>query len=112
VTRRVDALRRIIDAGTDADDVLRTVVDSMVESGDARWAGIAFTEGGSLRLGPQRGDVDEMPRERISISYDGAVVGELRVAGDVHRDELEAIAALIAPYVLIGWDTDGEAWEP
>ncbi len=48
----------------------------------------------------------------IPIAYENAVVGELWVDGEVECDELEQIAVLIAPYVLIGWDTDGEAWDP
>ena len=27
-------------------------------------------------------------------------------------DEIERVAELIAPFVLIGWDTGGETWQP
>jgi hypothetical protein len=108
----VDAVRDIVEHGTEADDVLRAVVDALVSTGEIRWAGIAFTEDEALRLGPARGEADEAHRERVPVEYDGATVGELWADGEVHRDELERIAALIAPYVLIGWDTGGEAWEP
>ena len=46
------------------------------------------------------------------ILFQGALVGELWVDGGRERAELERIAALVAPYVLIGWDTDGETWDP
>ena len=108
----VDAVRGIVEQGVDADDVLRAVVDALVSTGEIRWAGIAFTEDEALRLGPSRGEPEEVRRERVPVEYDGAAVGELWADGDVRRDELERIAALIAPYVLIGWDTGGEAWEP
>jgi hypothetical protein len=39
-------------------------------------------------------------------------VGELWADGDVEREDLEQIAVLIGPHVLIGWDTGGEVWEP
>ena len=108
----VDAVRDIVERGAEADDVLRAVVDALVSTGEIRWAGIAFTEDGALRIGPTRGEQDEGHRERVSVEYDGATVGELWADGEVRRDDLERIAALIAPYVLIGWDTGGEAWEP
>jgi hypothetical protein len=108
----VDAVRDIVERGAEADDVLRAVVDALVATGEIRWAGIAFTEDAALRLGPVRGEQDEGHRERVRVEYDGATVGELWADGEVRRDELERIAALIAPYVLIGWDTGGEAWEP
>jgi len=108
----VEAVRDIVEHGTEADDVLRAVVDALLSTGEVRWAGIAFTEDEALRLGPARGDPDEARRTRVPVEYEGATVGELWTDGDVRRGELQRIAALIAPYVLIGWDTDGEAWEP
>jgi hypothetical protein len=108
----VDAVRDIVEHGADADDVLRAVVDALVSTGEIRWAGIAFTEDDALRLGPARGEPDAGGRKRVPVEYDGATVGELWADGEVNRDELERIAALIGPYVLIGWDTGGEAWEP
>jgi hypothetical protein len=108
----VDAVRRIVEGGGEADDVLRAIVDTFAASEDVRWAGIAFVEDDVLRLGPGRGEPDETRRVRVPIVYDGAAVGELWVDGAARRDELEGVARLIAPYVLIGWDTGGEAWEP
>ena len=108
----VDAVRHVIEQGGEADEVLRAVVDSVGARPGVTWVGIAFAEGSILVLGPSRGDPDEERRERVPIAYDGAPVGELWVDGAVRRDDLEQVAALIAPYVLIGWDTGGEGWEP
>jgi len=112
VSGAVDAVRHVIEQGGEADEVLRAVVDSVGARPGVTWVGIAFAEGGVLALGPSRGDPDDERRERVPIAYDGAPVGELWVDGAVRRDELEQVAALIAPYVLIGWDTGGEGWEP
>jgi hypothetical protein len=108
----VESIRGIVEQGVEADDALRAVIDALVSTADIRWAGIAFTEDDALRLGPSRGEPDETRRECVPVEYDGATVGELWVDGNVRRDDLERIARLIAPYVLIGWDTDGEAWVP
>jgi len=108
----LDTVTRVVEEGGDADDVLRAVVDSVGTDPDVAWVGIAFAEGDTLVLGPARGDPDEERRERIPIAYDGAVVGELWADGAIRREELERVAAVIAPYVLIGWDTGGETWEP
>jgi len=48
----------------------------------------------------------------VPIAFQDAVVGELWVDGTSDRATLDRIASLIAPQVLIGWDTGGEAWEP
>jgi hypothetical protein len=108
----VDAVRDIVERGVEADDILRDVVEALVSTDEIRWAGIAFAEDDALHLGPALGEPDETFRERIPVEYDGAVVGELWADGAAQRGDLERIASLIAPYVLIGWDTGGEAWEP
>ena len=108
----VEAVRKIVEEGGEPDDVLRAVVDSVGAAAEVHWVGIAFAEDGTFVLGPSRGDPDEARRERVIIAYDGAAVGELWADGTIRLDELEQVAALIAPHVLIGWDTGGEAWEP
>jgi hypothetical protein len=45
------------------------------------------------------------------VSYNGERIGELEAAG-VDEAFLERIAVLLAEYVLLGWDTGGETWEP
>ena len=109
---QLESVRRIVDEETDADDVLRAVVTAVASAPGNSWAGIAFLEDGVLRLGPAAGQPDTDRRERLPITYEDGAVGELWVDGVVERDELEQIAAVIGPYVLIGWDTGGEAWEP
>ena len=105
-------IEEILTQGGEADDVLRGVVAALAEHPDVDWAGIAFVEDGSLRLGPSSGDPDENSRQRTPISFQGSTVGELWLDGELPVTELERIAAVIAPLVLIGWDTDGEAWDP
>ncbi len=106
------AVSEIVERGGDADDVLRDVVFALAQLSDVSWAGIAFVEDGTLRLGPAAGREDEARRVRAPVSFQGAPVGELWVDGALSADDLGRVAALLAPLVLIGWDTGGEAWEP
>ena len=105
-------LEEILERGADADDVLRDVVDHLAGQPEIAWAGVSFREGDKLVLGPQAGTADEARRVRTKIAYDGDEVGELAVDGSPAPELLERVAAAIAPYVLLGWDTGGEAWEP
>ncbi len=105
-------IAEILERGGDADDTLRQVVSALAARPDVSWAGIAFVEEGVLRLGPAAGHEDDVGRVRTEVSFHDAKVGELWVDGTLPQDELAPIAALIAPLVLIGWDTGGAAWEP
>ena len=105
-------LEEIHGHGADADDVLRDVVHHLASLPEIAWAGVSFREGEELVLGPQAGTADETRRVRTTIAYDGVEVGELGVDGTPSPELLERVAAAIAPYVLLGWDTGGEAWEP
>jgi hypothetical protein len=111
-SRALEALDRILNRGGDADDVLRSTVAVLVDEPGIAWAGIAFREEGSLVLGPQAGEPDEQRRTRVPVLYQGSAVGELWVDGDMERDFLDRVAAIVSHHVLIGWDTRGEAWEP
>ncbi len=111
-SRALDALDRVLRQHTEADEILRQTVHALLEDPTIRWAGIAFVENGETTLGPSAGDADEARRERIPIVYRGTKVGELWIDGEADRALLERIAFLVAEYVLIGWDTRGEAWEP
>ena len=62
-------------------------------------------------LGPEAGEPDQAHRMRVPITFQGVLVGELWAAAP-DRTMLETVASLIAPQVLIGWDTAGETWEP
>ena len=106
------AIERILDRGSDADDVLRDVV--AVLHGDYSWVGISFVEEGKLVLGPALGEQTVEPT-RIPISYENSVVAELGIVGEIGPEDrafLERVALLIAPFCLVGWDTGGEAWSP
>ena len=48
----------LVENGGEPDDVLRAVVERLVEPPRPRWAGILFVEGGELVLGPQAGAPD------------------------------------------------------
>ncbi len=48
----------------------------------------------------------------MPVSFQDAVVGELAVDGDAEPAFLARVAEQISAYVLLGWDTSGEAWEP
>jgi hypothetical protein len=106
----VEAVGRLIEQGSEADELLRGVVAILHER--YTWVGISFVEEADLVLGPSEGEQTEEPMQ-IPISYDGKVVAELRVSGgDQDRTSLEQVAELIAPYCLVGWDTGGETWLP
>jgi hypothetical protein len=106
----VEAVGRLIEQGGDADELLRGVV--AILHGRYPWVGISFVEEGELVLGPSEGERTGESAQ-FPISYDGKVVAELGVSGDVqNRTSLERVAELIAPYCLVGWDTGGEVWSP
>jgi hypothetical protein len=111
-SRALEALDRILNRGGEPDDVLRAIVRVLADEPDVAWAGIAFQEEDDLVLGPSVGTPDEDRRVRVSVGYQGARVGELWVDGDADPAFLERVATLVSAYVLIGWDTRGEGWEP
>jgi hypothetical protein len=108
----IGAIERLLAETADADEVLRRTVEALVAEPAIAWAGVAFVEGDTITLGPAAGTPDESRRTRVPVAFQDAVVGELRVDGAVDSASLELIASLIAPHVLIGWDTGGEDWEP
>ena len=105
-------VEELLERGGEADDVLRAVISELVGTPGITWAGVAFVEEADLVVGPAAGEPDPDLRARIPISFQGSAVGELWVDGAVPAGDLQRVAALIAPLVLIGWDTGGEAWEP
>jgi putative methionine-R-sulfoxide reductase with GAF domain len=111
----LEAIDRILNRGSDADEVLRQVVRVLHGIDDYSWVGISFVEEGELVLGPAQGDRTAEPTT-VPISYEENVVAELGVIADEvdaeDRAFLERVALLISPYCLVGWDTRGEAWSP
>jgi hypothetical protein len=112
VSAIVEEVDRILAEGGDADDVLRAVVQAIVEGGGARSAGILFAEGNEFVLGPQAGEPDEAGRLYVPVIYDGAQIGILVADGARSIGMLERVAELVSEHVLIGWDTGGERWSP
>jgi hypothetical protein len=105
------SIEEVIDRGGDADDVLRAVVRRLHEDGIG-WVGIAFVEEGGLQLGLSAGGEPPGEPRRLPVEWRGSRVAELQASPDADPELLARIAALIAPYCLVGWDTHGEAWEP
>ena len=111
-TRALEALDRILNRGGDADDLLRSAVGVLVDEPGITWAGVAFQDEGILTVGPQAGEPDETRRIRTPVVYRDSKVGELWVDGEADAAFLDRFALLISQHVLIGWDTQGERWDP
>jgi acyl-CoA thioester hydrolase len=106
----VNAVRAIVERGDEADEILREIVATVARR-LGTFCGIRFVEEGTMVLGPSAGAHAEAIV--VPISYDGALVAEL-VLGTAAADpeEMSSIAALVSPYCLVGWDTQGETWNP
>jgi hypothetical protein len=104
----LEAVERIVNRGGDADEVLRAVLAAFHERGVA-YAVVRFVERGELVDGPRVGEPTKSVG--VPVHYRGGRIGELAAAVD-DPALLERVATLIAPYVLVGWDTGGEEWAP
>ena len=111
-TRALEALDRILNRSEDADDALRDTVSLLAGEPGLTWAGVAFLDQGALTLGPAAGAPDESRRLRVPVSYEGEPVGELWADGEADAAFLARVDTLISVHVLVGWDTDGETWDP
>lgn len=111
-SKALEALDGILDRGGEPDDVLRAAVSVLAEDPGIVWAGIAFLDEGALALGPTAGEPDESCRTSVPIAFQGSRVGELWFDGAAEHGFLERVATLLSAHVLIGWDTNGEVWEP
>ena len=106
-TGLVADVERIVDHGEEADEILRAAVALIAKRSDA-FCGIRFLEDGSPVDGPSAGAFTA-PGTVTSIAYDGSPVAELVLGRAL--PESDAIAELLAPYCLVGWDTGGETWQ-
>jgi hypothetical protein len=97
-----------VERGGDADDILRGVLDALHAHGVA-YASIRFLEDGELVPGPSAGAGE--PAVSVPVEFDGQKVGELALSDDDPRLAAR-VAELVGPFVLVGWDTGGEAWDP
>ena len=95
-TRRAQALEDVVDAGLDADEILRTTVAALALEPGVSWAGISLFENGELTSGPSAGSPDEEQRSSVPIVFRGALVGELAADGDVDLDRYDGFADPVA----------------
>ena len=115
IAARVQA---IVDGGEEADDILRASLVALHEAVAAPWSAIAFVEEGQMAVGPLIGDAPESapePALAVPIVYRGDTVAALWFGSEAPpavAAELGQVAALLAPYCLVGWDTGGEQWVP
>jgi hypothetical protein len=113
----LEAIDRILNAGGDADDVLRAVVGVLHERLDARSVAISFREGETWLTGPVAGnDAEAAPMLVVPVRWEGSEIARLEVAGaepdEAERNMLERVAVLISAHCLVGWDTGGQDWQP
>ena len=97
-----------VERGGDADDILRGVLAALHEHGVA-YAAISFVEDGRLVPGPSAGSGEATVA--VPVDFEGQSVGELALSDD-DPGLAARVAELVGPYVLVGWDTGGEAWDP
>jgi hypothetical protein len=113
-----DDVQAIVDSGEEADEILRASLSAVHAAGGAPWSAIAFVEERRMTVGPVRGDAPTgtaEPAFAVPIAYGGETVASLWFGSETPRaldTDLTRVAALLAPYCLVGWDTGGEAWEP
>jgi hypothetical protein len=102
------AAAAVVERGGDADDILRGVLAALHEHGVA-YAAIRFVEDGNLVPGPSAGTGE--PAVTVPVEFQGQSVGELALSDD-DPGLAARVAELVGPFVLVGWDTGGETWDP
>ncbi len=89
--RALEAIDRIVNSGTEADEVLRQTVELLAERFEHySWIGIYLVEGEDLVLGPWKGpEATEHVRIPIGQGICGAAAatGVTELVDDVHSDE-------------------------
>jgi hypothetical protein len=113
-----DRVQAIVESGEEADEILRAALAAVHEAAGAPWSAIAFVEEREMAVGPLLGRAPEgtpEPALSVPIVYRGETVAGLWFGSEAPRElaaELSRVAALLAPYCLVGWDTGGEHWDP
>jgi hypothetical protein len=113
-----DRVQAIVEGGEEADEILRASLAAVHEAAGAPWSAIAFVEEREMAVGPLLGRAPEgtpEPALSVPIVYRGETVAGLWFGSDAPRElaaDLSRVAALLAPYCLVGWDTGGEHWDP
>ena len=108
----LEAVERVLNRGGEADDVLRQVV-AILHERLGRFVRLSFVEGDGLVQGPVAGD--ETETTAFPITFQGRRVADLEAGGELTEEDralLERVAILVSPYALVGWDTNGEVWNP
>ncbi|MDX6630521.1 MAG: hypothetical protein QOH00_2767 [Gaiellales bacterium] len=113
-----DRVQAIVEGGEEADEILRASLAAVHEAAGAPWSAIAFVEEREMAVGPLLGRAPEgtpEPALSVPIVYRGETVAGLWFGSEAPRElaaDLSRVAALLAPYCLVGWDTGGEHWDP
>ena len=113
-----EQIQAIVDGGEEADEILRASLTVVHEAAGAPWSAIAFVEEREMAVGPLLGvapDGTPVPALTVPIVYRGDTVAGLWFGSETPREldaDLSRVAAMLAPYCLVGWDTGGESWEP
>jgi hypothetical protein len=113
-----DQVKAIVDSGQEADEILRASLAAVHEVAGSPWSAIGFVEEREMVVGPLVGDAPEgtpVPAMVVAIVYRGEIVAGLWFGSETPREldaDLSSVAALLAPYCLVGWDTGGEHWDP
>jgi hypothetical protein len=113
-----DDVQAIVDGGEEADEILRASLSAVHAASGAAWSAIAFVEEREMVVGPLVGRAPQgtpEPALAVPIVYRGDTVAGLWFGSETPREldsDLSRVAALLAPYCLVGWDTGGEHWDP
>jgi hypothetical protein len=113
-----ERIQAIVDGGEEADAILRASLAAVHEGVGAPWSAIAFVEEREMVVGPLTGSAPQgtpAPALTVPIVYRGDTVAGLWFGSETPREldaDLSRVAALLAPYCLVGWDTGGEEWIP
>jgi len=111
-------VQAIVDGGEEADEILRASLAAVHEATRAPWSAIAFVEEREMSVGPLLGAAPggmPVPALTVPIVYRGETVAGLWFGSETPREldaDLSRVAAMLAPYCLVGWDTGGEHWDP